>query len=161
MKLFYTLLLAGIFSLSTVAQDRVPKVKLKDMNGKTVSSEDISDDQLILVSLWATWCVPCIKELEAISDVYDEWQEETGVKLYAVSIDDSRTVKRVKPMINGKDWPYEFLMDKNHDFKRGVGASAIPMVFIAKDNKILHRRNGYSPGSEDELYEKLVEFSAN
>lgn len=158
MKTLMTTLLLFACTL-VVAQDRVPNMNLTDLQGRTVSSQDISKDQLVLVSLWATWCVPCIKELEAIKDVYEDWQKETGVKLYAVSVDDSRTIKRVRPMINGKGWKYEFLFDNNNSFQRAVGAAAIPMVFIAKDNKILYRRNGYSPGSEDELFAKLKEFA--
>jgi|SRR5699024_3681071 len=158
MKTLITVFFLSIASVM-MAQDRVPNIKLKDMQGKTVSMQDISKDQLVVVSLWATWCVPCIKELEAIKDVYDEWQEETGVKIYAVTVDDPRTVKRVRPMVNGKDWDYEIVFDTNNDFKRAVGASAIPMLFVAKDNEILYRRNGYAPGAEDELFEKLQEFS--
>ncbi len=158
MKTLITILFLSISSIM-MAQDRMPNMKLKDMQGKTVSMQDISKDQLVVVSLWATWCVPCIKELEAIKDVYDEWQEETGVKIYAVTVDDSRTVKRVRPMVNGKDWDYDIVFDTNNDFKRAVGASAIPMLFVAKDNEILYRRNGYAPGAEDELFEKLQELS--
>lgn len=158
MKTLITILFLSISSF-TFAQSKVPNIHLKDMNGRSVSIQDISKDQLIVVSLWATWCVPCIKELEAISDEYDTWQEETGVKLYAVSVDDARTIKRVRPMVNGKGWPYKILLDTNNDLKRAVGASSIPMVLIVKDNKILFRRNGYAPGSEDELLAKLKEFS--
>lgn len=159
MKTLITVLFLTITSFA-MAQDQVPNIKLKDLQGHSVSMQDITKDQLVVVSLWATWCVPCIKELEAIKDVYDEWQEETGVKVYAVSVDDARTVKRVRPMVNGKGWEYDIIMDTNHDFKRAVGAAAVPMLFIAKDNKILYRRNGYAPGSEDELYAKIQELSA-
>lgn len=158
MRILITVLFLSISSV-LMAQDRVPNMQLKDMQGRTVSMQDISKDQLVVISLWATWCVPCIKELEAIKDVYEEWQEETGVKIYAVTVDDSRTVKRVRPMVNGKAWEYEIVMDTNHDFKRAVGAAAIPMLFVAKDNEILYRRSGYAPGAEDELYAKLQEFS--
>lgn len=158
MRTLITLLFLSVSSI-LMAQDRVPNMQLKDMQGRNVSMNDISKDQLVVVSLWATWCVPCIKELEAIKDVYEEWQEETGVKIYAVTVDDARTVKRVRPMVNGKAWDYEILFDTNNDFKRAVGAAAIPMLFVAKDNKILYRRNGYAPGAEEELFAKLQEFS--
>jgi len=153
--IIFLLFVSGLMT----AQDRIPNMQLKDMQGRNVSMQEISKDQLVVVTLWATWCVPCIKELEAIKDVYEDWQEETGVKIYAVSVDDARTVKRVRPMINGKAWEYEILFDTNNDFKRAVGAAAIPMLFVAKDNQILYRRNGYAPGAEDELYEKLQELS--
>src|SRR5699024_11281856 len=123
MKTLITVFFLSIASVM-MAQDRVPNIKLKDMQGKTVSMQDISKDQLVVVSLWATWCVPCIKELEAIKDDYDQWQEETGVKLYAVSVDDSRTSKRVRPMVNGKGWEYNVLLGPNHEFKSAVGATS-------------------------------------
>ncbi len=158
MKTLFTLFFITIASVG-FAQDQLPNVHLEDLNGRTVSLQEISKDQLVVIDLWATWCVPCIKELTAINDVYEEWQEETGVKIYAVSVDDARTVRRVRPMVNGKAWPYKILLDTNHKLKRAVGASSIPMLYIVKDNKILYRRNGYSPGSEKELYAKLKEFS--
>lgn len=101
------------------------------------------------------WCGPCLKELDAISDVYDEWQAETNVKLYAVSIDDSRTVKRVKPLINGKGWEYEVLPDTNHDLKRALRVSTVPVTLIVKNNEIVYRHSGYTPGAEDELFEEI------
>lgn len=112
-----------------------------------------------IISLWATWCVPCLKELDAINDVYVDWQDETNVELIAVSIDDSRTVKRVKSMINGKDWDYTVLLDINNDLKRALNAASIPLTILVKDNKIVYEHSGYSPGAELELYEKIKELS--
>jgi thiol-disulfide isomerase/thioredoxin len=135
-------------------------MQIENLDGDSVNLEDISkDDQLVIVSLWATWCVPCKNELDAISEVYDDWVEETNVKLYAISVDDARTVKRVKPLISGKDWDYEILLDTNSELKRKLNAPTIPLTLLVKNNKILFRHSGYTPGSEDELYEKILEFS--
>ena len=117
-------------------------------------------DGVTIVSLWATWCVPCIKELDAISDLYQDWIEETGVSLIAVSVDDSRTVKRVKSLINGKGWEYDILLDTNNDLKRALGASSIPLTIVIKNNKIVYRHSGYNPGAEYELYEKVKEYTS-
>ncbi|WCO01095.1 TlpA family protein disulfide reductase [Psychroserpens ponticola] len=160
MKTLTTLLFVLICSISAIAQDVLPKMQIENLNGDNISLEDISkDDQLVIVSLWATWCVPCKNELDAISDVYEEWVEETNVKLYAISVDDARTVKRVKPLVSGKDWSYEILLDTNSDLKRQLNAPTIPLTLLVKNNKILFRHSGYTPGSEDELYEKILEFS--
>jgi len=137
------------------AQNTLPSVVLKTVDGKTINTSELSKEGPIVISLWATWCVPCKNELDAISDVYDEWVDETGIKLYAVSVDDSRTVKRVKPLINGKGWEYEVLLDTNHDLKRALGVSTVPVTLIVKDNKIVYRHSGYTPGAEDELYEEI------
>ncbi len=154
------LLLSLILSFNAFSQNNLPKVDVKTLDGETISIQDATNkDNIVIVSLWATWCVPCIKELDAISDVYDEWQEETGVELIAVSVDDSRTVKRVKTLVNGKGWDYQVLLDTNNDLKRALGASTVPLTLVIKDNKIVLRHSGYSPGSEDELYEKIKELS--
>lgn len=156
-----TALLLSLFSFTSVmAQDVLPKMQIENLNGDSINLEDISkDDQLVIVSLWATWCVPCKNELDAISDVYDDWVEETDVKLYAISVDDARTVKRVRPLVSGKDWSYEILLDTNSDLKRQLNAPTIPLTLLVKNNKILFRHSGYTPGSEDELYKKILEFS--
>jgi thiol-disulfide isomerase/thioredoxin len=148
-------------SLSTFAQEELPTVDLTTLDGNKTTIQDAVDKEgVTIVSLWATWCVPCIKELDAISDIYDDWKDETGVSLIAVSVDDSRTVKRVKPLINGKGWEYEILLDTNNDLKRALGAASVPLTIVIKDNKIVYRHSGYNPGAENELYEKVKEYTS-
>ncbi len=92
-----TLIFSLFLAFNAFAQNNIPNVDVKTIDGTTVNIQDVTNqDHIIIVSLWATWCVPCIKELDAISDVYEDWQDETGVELIAVSVDDSRTVKTCK-----------------------------------------------------------------
>ncbi len=143
-----------------IAQNTIPNTPIKTLTGETTNLLEISrNNDLIVVSLWATWCVPCKNELDAISEVYSDWQEETKVVIYAISVDDSRTVKRVKPLINGKDWDYEVLLDTNNDLKRALGTSTIPLTLIIKNGEIVYRHSGYVPGSEDDLFEELKKHS--
>jgi len=157
-KLILPLLL--MLSFVAISQNELPNIDLKTLDGNTFNSQELAkDDKVTIVSLWATWCVPCLKELDAISEIYPDWQDETNVELFAVSVDDSRTVKRVKPLINGKGWDYTILLDTNNDFKRALGAATVPLTLLIKDNKIVYRHSGYSPGAEYELYEKIKELS--
>lgn len=152
--------LVFLLSFAAISQSELPNIDLKTIDGKTFNSQELSkDSKVTVVSLWATWCVPCLKELDAISEIYPDWQAETNVELFAISVDDSRTVKRVKPLINGKAWDYTILLDTNNDFKRALGAATVPLTLLVKDNKIVYRHSGYSPGAEYELYEKIKEFS--
>ncbi|QQX76984.1 MULTISPECIES: TlpA family protein disulfide reductase [Aequorivita] len=159
MKKFLFLFLVMV-SIPAISQNELPNIDMKTLDGEPFNSKELStDDSVVVVSLWATWCVPCIKELDAISELYSEWQEETNVKLYAVSIDDSRGVKRVKPMVNGKGWEYTVILDTNNDFKRALGAATVPLTLLVKNNQIVYRHSGYSPGAEMELYEKIKEYT--
>jgi len=136
------------------AQKNIPDVALKTLEGKNTSIlSEIDNEKITVLSFWATWCVPCINELDAISDIYEQWQEDLNVEVIAVSTDDSRTQKRIRPMINGKGWEYKILLDKNNDLKRALNISAIPHTIIIKGKNILYRRSGYSAGVEDELHD--------
>ncbi|WP_299106592.1 TlpA disulfide reductase family protein [uncultured Winogradskyella sp.] len=160
MKKLILIFCLGLFSFNATAQNDLPNVDLTSMEGKTLNLKDaINKDGITIVSLWATWCVPCLKELDAINDVYEEWQDETDVELLAVSVDDSRTVKRVKSLVNGKDWDYTVLLDTNSELKRALNASSIPLTILVKDGKIVYEHSGYSPGAESELFEKIKELS--
>ena len=143
-------------SFNTFSQKSIPNIFLSNFEGeKTKIYDAIEDDKITVISLWATWCVPCIKELDAINEVYDEWKEELEFNLIAVNVDDSRSVKRARALVNGKAWPYQIYLDTNQDFKRALGTSFIPQTLIVKDRKILYQHTGYQPGDEDYLFEKI------
>jgi len=144
-------------SFSVFSQKEVPSVSISTLDNKSVNVKtDFSEqDKIYIYSFWATWCTPCIAELEAISEHYEDWKKELNIELIAVSIDDARTQKRVKPLLNGKDWKYTFLLDTNQDFKRALSIVNVPYSIIVKNQKIVHIQNGYSQGSEEELYEVL------
>lgn len=135
-KIFFIVLLS--LSLMAYSQEeaakkypRLPVVELKTIDGKVFSTKDIANDgKPMILSLWATWCRPCIQELMAISDIYDDWVEETGVKLYAISIDDSKTASQVAPFVNGRSWDYVVLQDINSDFKRAMNVVDVPYLCI-------------------------------
>lgn len=140
---------------------KIPSVLIKTLDGEVFDTKNISNDgKPIILSFWALWCKPCIKELTAIADVYEDWQEETGVKLVAVSIDDARSVARVKPTVNGKGWEYEFYSDVNQDFKRAMNVNMIPHTFIINgEGEVVYQHTSYSEGSEYELYEIVMKVA--
>lgn len=148
----FILLVANI----SFAQQEFPSVDLKSLESETISTSSFNEqDKLYVFSFWATWCAPCIQELEAISEVYADWKTQINVELIAVSTDDSRTQKRVKPLINGKGWEYKVLLDTNQDLKRKLSIANIPYLVVVKNGKIVFIQNGHTPGAEDELLAKL------
>lgn len=155
MKNPYVLFLFIGFNL--FAQKELPNLNLSTLDGNTVSIiNDFSEkDKLYVFSFWATWCGPCINELDELNELQVEWKKDINFEIIAVSTDDSRTQKRVKPLVNGKEWNYKILLDTNQDFKRALAIVNIPYTIVVKNNKIIHIQNGYVPGSEIELLEKL------
>lgn len=130
-------------------------VTIKTLDGQSVQSSVIQNDgKPMIISFWATWCKPCNRELNAIKEVYEEWQEETGVKLVAVSIDDARSASRVKPHVDGNSWEYEVYIDQNQDFKRAMNVVNVPHTFIVDgEGNIVWQHTSYVDGSEEEMIE--------
>jgi len=137
------------------AQTSLPEISLKDLQGNEVSLESISEGKTVVVSLWATWCVPCIRELDTIAEEYEDLQDEMDFELIAISVDDARSTRRVKPAVMGKGWEYTVLLDPNNDVRRHLGVSTVPLTMIVKDGKILFRHSSFTPGAEDQLYEEF------
>lgn len=159
-EILYSFLL--VFCFSVAAEAQIPSVTLKDINGKTVRTDTLSNNgKPIIIDFFATWCKPCNRELSAISEVYEDWQEETGVKLIAVSIDQAQNINKVKPLVDSHGWEYDVLLDPNSDLKRALGVQTIPYTIIV-DGKgnIVYRHNGYVEGAEEELIEKVRELVA-
>jgi thiol-disulfide isomerase/thioredoxin len=153
-KLHLLLLFIGF---SVCAQKQIPNLSLTNLDGKSISLKNdyAEKDKLYIFSFWATWCTPCISELDELNELQEEWKKSVNFEVIAVSTDDSRTQKRVRPLINGKGWDYHVLLDNNQDFKRAMSIVNIPYTIVVKNGEIVHIQNGYVPGNEKELFEKL------
>lgn len=158
MKTVITLFAICSLLLLNAQEAQIPASILKSLDGKQFNSADFDNEgKPMIINFWATWCSPCKKELNNIAELYDDWVDETGVKLIAVSIDDARSQSRVLPYVNGSAWDYEVYIDENQDFKRAMGVNNVPHTFLVDgEGKIVYQHNNYAPGDEYELYEQIL-----
>lgn len=165
-RVLFTLLAISILSFSfgqehSGKDKSLPSVVLKDMNGKTINTAELAANGPVIISFWATWCAPCKRELNTIQDLYTDWQEEFGVSLVAVSIDDEKTKNGVPTYVNGRGWEYLVLMDTNSDFRRAMGVNNVPHTFLVnKDGVIVYSHNNYAPGDEELLYKEMLKLKS-
>ncbi|NCC73087.1 MAG: TlpA family protein disulfide reductase [Sphingobacteriia bacterium] len=140
---------------------KLPEVTIQSIDGKSFNTKNIENDgKPVILTFWATWCKPCLREHDAISEYYAEWAEETGVKVYAISIDDARSSRRVMPTVNGKGWEFEVLLDPNGEFKRLMNVNIPPHVFVLNEKReVVWQHIGYLDGDEMkyiEVVEKVL-----
>jgi cytochrome c biogenesis protein CcmG/thiol:disulfide interchange protein DsbE len=148
-----------LLSINLFSQTKLPSVVLKDINGKSFKTDSLGLKGPIVFSFWATWCSPCKRELNTISELYQDWQSQTGVTVVAVSIDDQKTNMSVPLYVNAKSWDYIVLMDPNGDFKRAMGVNNVPHTFLVdKDGNIVYSHNNYTPGDEENLYQEILKY---
>lgn len=158
-------LLISVFALNTSsnAQDTtqtIPSLELKDLEGKTIKTEEISKGKLTIFSFWATWCGPCIKELDNISEVYEEWQKKYDLQLVAVSIDDARNSLKVNPKVKSHGWQYPVLLDENKLFFNAINGTNPPLtIVVSATGHIIYTHQGYVEGSEFEMEKIIKEYT--
>ena len=156
--MFKKLFLAAVMAVGALsASAALPSVVLKDMDGKTIDTAELyNDGKPIVISFWATWCKPCLRELNAIKEVYPDWQDETGVKVIAVSIDQAQDAQKVKPLVSRLGWDYDVLLDQNSEFKRQMNVSDPPHVFVIDgQGNVVWNHQGYIEGGEEEILEAV------
>lgn len=168
MKFTKLILLFAILSVTTFAtaqnsvKKTLPDLSIKNLDGESVNIQKYAQDgKITVISFWATWCHPCKRELDAIADLYPEWQEAYDVELVAITIDDSRSMRKVKPMVETKGWEYTVLSDVNEDLKRAMNFQTVPMTFLLdQEGNIVYEHNSYTPGDEYELEDKIKALAA-
>ncbi|MBR5431348.1 MAG: TlpA family protein disulfide reductase [Bacteroidales bacterium] len=157
-KLLTVIAILMLGTSAVLCGQSIPDVKVQDASGRKVSVRSLLDGKKPLVlTFWSTTCKPCMKELDALTDGFEEWNEEVPFLLYAVSTDDSRSLARAKALPSGKGWDaFPFLFDVNQDLMRALNISSIPhMVIYAPDGKLHYTHVGYMPGDEDKFFEEL------
>ena len=127
-KLLFAVL--GLF-LTTSLAAQLPDIDVKTLDGKSVNIQQYANDgKITVLSFWATWCSPCKRELDALADLYPDWQEDYNVEIVAVTIDNARALPKVKPMVSTKGWEYTILSDANEELRRAMNFQSVPMTFL-------------------------------
>jgi peroxiredoxin len=154
LKLSFALMLSMV---SALGYAQLPSVQLKSIDGKVVDTATLSNDgKPYVISFFATWCKPCNRELKAIHEVYPDWQDETGMRLIAISIDEAQNAQKVKPLVDSEGWEYEVFLDPNSDFFHALGGQMIPFVVTVDGNgKIVESHSGYIDGAESHIIEQI------
>ena len=163
MKLTLAILfcVAMTFGFRSDDTKKLPSITISDLQGKPVNIVDAAgSDQITVLSFWATWCSPCKRELDAISELYPEWKDAYNVQLIAISIDNARMLAQVKPIIEEKGWEFRVLMDSKQELQHALEFQAIPQTFVIdKSGNIIYQHEGYTPGDEFEL-EKVLKTAS-
>jgi len=159
------MLVAVACLLTTVAlhaQD-LPDTQIKDVNsGKKVAFNDIVEKgKVTVISFWATWCVPCKKEIKNVSLKLPEWKKEADFNYLTVSIDEARAEGLVRTYAISQGWTFPYFIDANSDLKRSLSFQSVPYtIIIDKNGKVAFSHTGYEEGGEAEVFAKVKELVA-
>lgn len=148
---FLVMMCAGL--ISTHAQN----VNIENLKGEKILFSDlIKGDKPVIVSFWATWCKPCLMEMDALKEIKEEW--EGKIRIVSISIDDSRSKNKVPSFVKGRNYPFEIYMDSNQELYKKLNVLNVPFLFIFSNGKQVYKHSGYSPGDEEYLLEEAMKY---
>lgn len=151
-----------LLSLAVNAQD-LPKTQIKDLNtGKKIEFNNIVEKgKVTVISFWATWCIPCKKEIKNIAAVLPTWKKEADFNYVTVSIDEARAEGIARTYAKSQGWDFAYYIDPNADLKRSLNFQNVPFtIIIDKNGKIAFTHLGYEEGGEAEVFKKVKELAA-
>ena len=156
MKRIFSLLCLAL-AVATVTAQQLPDVKVENAQGKIVSVRVLSQGKPMIIAYWSIACKPCIQELNAINDSLADWRAEADVDVIAVSVDDARLKATAKAIASSRGWEFICVYDENQELKRAMNVSLTPQSFVVDaEGNIIYSHSGYTPGSEQELFDKVV-----
>lgn len=153
------LLLVSPFPLQAKEKkETAPNFVLENLGGKKVELKEVLSGGPVLISFWATWCKPCIKELGELQKVYKKYKEK-GFEVLAIDVDGPRSIAKVKPMVEGLKWEFPVLWDKSKDVYRKYHVLGIPhTVLVDKSGEIRYTHTTYRPGDEEVIKKKIEDL---
>ncbi len=161
-SILVSILASSLFLLPADAPVKtLPDIEVKTLDGKSVNIQSYGENgKITILSFWATWCSPCKRELDAISELYPEWVDSYNVELIAITTDDARALSKVKPLVAQKGWEFEILSDSKRQLQQALNFQAIPQTFVInKDGHIVSQHEGYKPGDEYELEDEIKKLA--
>ncbi len=138
-------------------------LEVKTMDGKVISAKELlNDGKPTVLYFWLTTCGPCKRELKAITQEYESWKAETGVRLVAISTDFAKNEGKVYKTPGEKGWNFEVFWDYQRQFRNYVPGTlnGLPQaVVLDKNLNIVYHRRKYAPGDEKEMYEVIKQLT--
>lgn len=166
MKKLFAVAALAFMGFGASAQEAVlmdlPNTPIKELSGNSVAfNQTFEKGKVTLVSFWATWCVPCKKEIKMVREKMAEWKTQADFNYMTISEDDSRATAQVKSYAKSQGWDFPYYQDPNADLKRSLNFQNVPFTIIVdKNGKIAYMQSGYEAGGEEILFTKIKELAA-
>ena len=133
--------------------DTAPPISLFKLdNNKYFRSKELVGDKNLVISFFATWCVPCAKEIPELMKMSSEYGNDFQFML--IDVNEKKNV--VKKHVAERGITLQVVLDKYGKVFKSFGGESLPLlVVIDKKGIISYYHNGYEKGDEKKLRKHL------
>lgn len=138
--------------------DRAPDFTLTTLDGKSVKLSSLKG-QVVIIDFWASWCVPCKKELPALDALARRWRDGgKSVTILAVGVDKERG-KAEKLLSSLKIASLTVLLDPDGKTPSAYDVPTMPSSYVIDAKGLVkHVHSGYSSGDEKRIAAEVEEL---
>ena len=166
---------ALLIGLAWTFQDRIPPVtigtvapdfEVNDLDGGLVRLSDHSGD-VVLVNIWATWCLPCLQEMPSMERLYQKIGGD-GFEILAVSIDaeaglfglDGNVGGDIREFAESLGLTFPILHDPSGEIERLYRTTGVPETFLIGRDGIIYKKvaggTEWDAAQHKELIQRLL-----
>jgi thiol-disulfide isomerase/thioredoxin len=136
-----------------------PFFRLQDLEGNWFSLNENLDGDVVYISFWATWCVPCRREMPHLQKLHEDFADQ-GLTVIGINTDPPGTTSKIKPFVNRYKITYTTLLDPNNNVldKYNPTRELPYAVLVDRSGNVSKIFPGYRKGDEILLREKIIEL---
>ena len=133
--------------------DKAPPISLfKLESNKYFRSKEYLGEKNLVVSFFATWCVPCAKEIPELMKLSDEFVDD--FEFILVDVKEKKNI--VKNHVDENNITLQVVLDKYGKVFKSFGGETLPLLaVINKQGNITYYHTGYTKGDEKKLKKHL------
>ena len=131
--IFFSFFFSGMSSPPLRVGGPAPSFELKTLKGEIFKSSDLKNKAVIL-NFWATWCVPCIKEMPELNKAYTSFKND-DVEIIAINFAETRS--EVDEFVKKYHLKFPVLLDKYGDVSQDYRVRNLPVTYFISPNGII------------------------
>lgn len=142
-------LVAGLFAVTRILGDELfpvtvgveaPRFEARTLDETAaVKSSGDYEGQVVLLNIWATWCLPCRVEMPSIERLHREFAPR-GLKVVAVSIDAPGEEQKIRDFVRQYGLTFEILHDPSGSIQRTYQTTGVPETFVIGRDGLIRKK---------------------
>ena len=130
-------------------------VKIDSAPQRVVTLDDYKGN-VVLLNIWATWCLPCRREMPSMEQLHKEFGDK-GLKVVAVSVDNPGMEEAIREFVAEYSLTFDILYDSSSTIRTTYRTTGVPESFVNSRDRLIRRKWICEENWSSEANRRLIE----